>query len=341
MAGRIPIGLLILLSFMTACKDPENREIRNQTTRKVALETKVPAADKGWRESLRFPIRMTWARGVAVTETGQIAVVGDRHLLRYSPTGNLECKTELEGIPAAVVAGVDGNLLVAFDNHVEVLGEDDLPVAIWDSVGESALFSGIAVTKDTVFVADAGNRTVHRFGADGARTGELDYSSTAGSDLELVVPSRYLDVVVGPGGLVLVSNPGRHRIEAHAGGRKAFEWGRPGSEPEAFPGCCNPIALAVLPDGDVVTAQKGKVRIKQYGIEGDFKAEIAGPEDYAGQLLACSQKGLKSVDSGLDLAVDRAGNVYALEPCVGEIRIYKAPRRKPGGPDTGCDQVVE
>ena len=335
MVGRIPVRFLILLTAVTACKSPVNETVEARQSRKVELQPVSSVDNCGWQESLRFPVGMARARGVAVTEAGHILVVGDNHLHRYSRTGNLERQTELDGKPAAVAASGDDRVLVAYDDHLEVLGDDDLPVEIWDSAGETALLSGIATTETIIFAADAGTRTVLSFSPDGRRIGELEHYANTGGDEELVVPSRYLDVVIGPGGLVLVNNPGRHRVEAHANGRKVFEWGRPGPDPEAFPGCCNPIALVVLPDGDVVTAQKGQVRIKQYSIEGQLKAEIAGPDAYAGQLRACAAKGMKSVDSGLDLAVDDSGKVYALEPCGGEIRTYKATRRKPGGPDTG------
>ena len=68
-----------------------------------------------------------------------------------------------------------------------------------------------------------------------------------------MIPSLHLDVAPAPGGRVYVSNPGMHRIEIHTpDGAFQSAWGTASSTLDAFCGCCNPMSLAALSNGDIV-----------------------------------------------------------------------------------------
>ena len=56
---------------------------------------------------------------------------------------------------------------VGVGDHVEVYDRSGKRVAVWESLGERAVLSSIAVAEDDVFVADAGNRVVLRYDSDG------------------------------------------------------------------------------------------------------------------------------------------------------------------------------
>jgi sugar lactone lactonase YvrE len=87
-------------------------------------------------------------------------------------------------------------------------------------------------------------------------------------------------------------------------------WGRYGNEIDAFCGCCNPADLAVLPDGRVVTAEKGLPRVKVYRRDGTLESVVAAPEQLSPQPPA------------LDVAVDAAGQVYVLDPPARVVKVY-------------------
>ena len=84
---------------------------------------------------------------------------------------------------------------------------------------------------------------------------------------------------MAPDGLLRVVNPGMHRIEAYTpdGDLESF-WGRRVDGIEGFCGCCNPANIAILPDGRIVTAEKGIPRVKVYHGRGQFVAWWPGPE---------------------------------------------------------------
>ena len=97
----------------------------------------------------------------------------------------------------------------------------------------------------------------------------------------LVAPSPHLDVAAAPDGTAWVTNPGRHRLEHYsADGQLLRTWGKASAAIAGFTGCCNPTDIAVLPDGRLVTAEKGIPRVKIYKTNGTFESVVAGPESF-------------------------------------------------------------
>ena len=103
-----------------------------------------------------------------------------------------------------------------------------------------------------------------------------------------VCPSPYFDVAVAPDGLLRVANPGAHRVEAYTfdGHHGAFLGQARASAIEEFCGCCGPSNIAILPDGRVVTAEKGIPRVKVYSAAGEFECVVVGPDVLAPNLTA-------------------------------------------------------
>jgi hypothetical protein len=86
---------------------------------------------------------------------------------------------------------------------------------------------------------------------------------------------------------------------------------------EGFAGCCNPVHLAILPNGNFITYEKGLDRIKIYGPTGNFECVVAGPGSFKGKSdFHCSQATLVN-----DMASDPEGNIYVLD-AYNLVRIY-------------------
>jgi glucose/arabinose dehydrogenase len=85
-------------------------------------------------------------------------------------------------------------------------------------------------------------------------------------------------------------------------GKLTGQFGKAAMQAEGFAGCCNPIAVAVLPDGRVVTAEKGLVRVKVYRADGTFEALVA------------TTPVLSRGATNLDLATTANGEVLVLDP---------------------------
>jgi hypothetical protein len=160
-----------------------------------------------------------------------------------------------------------------------------------------------------VFLADDNLAEVLRCDFSGKVIGRIGREEAAGS---ILLRSPHFDVALGSGdGLLWITNPGRLRVEAYAfDGERKVSWGVSSMTIDGFSGCCNPKDIAFLPDGGVVTSEKGFPRVKVYDRSGQFLCVVAGPESF---------------DQGvhyLDLAVDRAGRVLVLDPVQKKVRIF-------------------
>jgi hypothetical protein len=126
-----------------------------------------------------------------------------------------------------------------------------------------------------------------------------------------------------PDGLIRVNNPGRHQVEAYTfEGHLELAWGKATAAIEGFCGCCNPIGLAMLPDGRIVTCEKGLPRVKVYSVHGDFESVVAGPESFPENAKAGSAEDPSDgTHAALDAAVDSHGRIGILDTVTGNIHL--------------------
>lgn len=255
----------------------------------------------------------THPRGIAAGASDRIYIAGDESIRVFAAEGKHPIREiPLDSPPYAIAVGPDGTIYVAMTDHVEVYDPDGKRTARWASLGDKARLVALAVAEHDLFAADAGNRVVLRFDTTGkllTRIGEKDADRNIPG---LVVPSPYMDVAVAPDGLLRVSNPGRRRVEAYTfDGDLEFSWGESGPAIDRFCGCCNPTNLAVLPDGSLVTAEKGLPRVKIYDPEGKFVSVVASPADFGKDA------------AGMDLAVDSKQRIWVLDPPNGRALVYE------------------
>jgi hypothetical protein len=222
------------------------------------------------------------------------------------------------------VAG-DGTIYAGVRDHVEVFDRKGKRLAIWESPGKRTWLTGLAVGENDVFAADAGNRVVLRYDKSGKLAGRIGERNKERNVPGLIMPSPYLAVKLGRDGLLRVNNTGRHRVEAYTpSGDLEFSWGKPTSAIEGFCGCCNPVGLALLPDGRCVTCEKGLPRVKVYSSEGVFESVVAGAESFVENAKATFVKGTEDCRlGGLDAAVDSQQRIYILDLVTNDVRVMK------------------
>lgn len=267
----------------------------------------------------------TAAKSIAVGAKGSVYVAGDRAIRKFDPEGLLLDEIDLEGQkPGCLTVADDGVVFVGLRDHVELYDAQDKPLASWRSLGPDAILTSIAVSDDGVFVADAGNRIVIRYDREGnivAKIGKKDPQKNAPG---FVIPSAYFDLAISGDGLLRAVNPGNLRVDAYTfEGDYEFSWGRRSVDIEGFCGCCNPVNIAVLPDGGFVTCEKGLVRVKIYDSQGEFQGVVAGPAQLVrdGDVRVCDLPE-ECQAGGFDVAVDSAGRIYVLDTIKNVVRVF-------------------
>ncbi len=295
---------------------------------------KTDPAQIGYRETGRIALKMLEPRNVAVGPDDKIYVAGDRAVQVFTPDGKRVRELTLAETPRAVAIGsphhkTPGRTYVAMKDHVEVFDAEGTREAVWESLDERALLTSIAAAENDVYVANAGGRVVLRYDLQGKlvnRIGERD-------DLRhipgFIIPSPFFAVAVAPDGLLRVTNPGGHRVEAYTPeGDLEQHWGKAAIDIQGFCGCCNPVGIAILPNGDVVTAEKGIPRVKVYNSEGEFVCVVAGPEVLLPTPSANAETRTEHKLKVLALAADSRGRVLILDPGSRSVRIFQAKQRE-------------
>jgi hypothetical protein len=275
----------------------------------------VGAGLLSWDEVLTIPLGPSEPTALAVAPDGRL-LVAEGAVVRVLDAGGAPlARIDAPGRVGALAFGPAGELYLGLADHVEVQGADG-ELRAWASMGEGALITSLTAGSGSVWAADAGNKLVWRFHDDGRLAGILGRDGPAGVP-GFVVPSPYFDVAWGAGAL-WAANPGRNRLERWSpeDDQRLGHWGAASMEIEGFGGCCNPSHFAVLPDGSLVTAEKGLPRVKVHRADGSLDSVVAGPRAFDPDAV------------GLDLAVDAQGRVVLLDPSIPALRIFA--RRSPG-----------
>ena len=257
---------------------------------------------------------MVEPRGLAVGGPDSIYVVGDRVIRVFDGNGARLREVPTEGAGTSLAVALGGEVFVATANRVEVYDANGRRRAVWGAFDPNSMFCSVSVAfwdvSTDVFIADeSGGGQVLRCDGDGNIVGRIGRDGDPND--WILLRSPHFDVAVGPEGLLWITNPGRLRVEAYTfeGERKA-SWGEPTMDIGGFSGCCNPKDIAFLPDGNIVTSEKGLPRVQVFDPAGRFLCVVAGPESF--------DQGVRY----LDLAVDGRGRVLVLDPVQKKVRIF-------------------
>jgi hypothetical protein len=253
-------------------------------------------------------------RGIAIAGD-KLYLVGDKAVRMTELDGTFIEKADLSGEPRCVAVSPAGVVYVGIKNHVEIAAINGQKSAAWPAVADKALVTSLAVADEAVYVADAVGRKVHKFDVQGGRLADV-------GDGNFVVPSPYFDLALGADGLLRVIDPGRHQVRTYeTGGAIKSQWGEFGTEIRQFPGCCNPVHLAMLADGRCVTSEKG-ARVKIYSPGGEFECIVAGPDVFNTMALSSVAED-DYRKGGFDLAADGQGLIYVVDPGAMVVRVFQ------------------
>ena len=163
----------------------------------------------------------------------------------------------------------------------------------WGPYDDGAFLTGLSANKNYLAIADAGNKLVFVVDKNGALKSIVGYPGN-----QFIIPSFYFDVALTPFDTLLVANTGRRQIEFRTiEGRLVRAIGEEGDSFRDFCGCCNPSHFALMPNGNIVTAEKGINRIKILRTSGKLVEPVA-------------QMGIFKASIPLDIAVGENGHIY-------------------------------
>ncbi len=316
-------GALALLNAIAAqrtqgAEKPAGNPFAYDVSRLQKTDPKLIA----YEETARWKVPHPEARRLAIGHDGTLYVCSGNYVTAMNHTGASGLEIALPEPPRCVALDADGTIFVGLRDHVEVFDARGARKATWDSPGKKPWFTGLAVTENDVFAADSGNRVILRYDKSGKLVRRIGEKNKERNIPGFIIPSPFLDVEIARDGLLRVNNPGRHRVESYtADGDFEGSWGTVSMGITGFCGCCNPINLALLPDGRFVTCEKGLPRVKIYSASGEFESVVAGVETFAANAKACGPSDCTS--GGLDAVVDSQGRIVVLDFVTGDVRVMK------------------
>jgi hypothetical protein len=272
-----------------------------------------------YQETSRFQVAQSSPRCLCLTRDEHLLVGAGKSVTEYALDGTKVSQFAVGSEIRCLAASKDGLIYVGLRDHIEIYDGKGQRRGTWESPGKKAYLTGVAVGDSDVFVADAGQRVVIRYDLSGNIKGRIGEKRKDGKATGFIVPSPFFDVEIAADGLLRVTNPGRHCVEAYTfGGDMEFSWGKAGAGIESFCGCCNPINLALLRDGTVITFEKGIPRVKVFSSQGSFEGVVAGAESCVENAKACGPDDCTL--GGLDGVGDSKGRIHILDLVAGNVR---------------------
>ncbi|OFY41555.1 MAG: hypothetical protein A2X18_06950 [Bacteroidetes bacterium GWF2_40_14] len=158
--------------------------------------------------------------------------------------------------------------------------------------------TGARVAEGKIMVADTRTRMIAIYNAEtGEKTSAIEKLRTCCGILDFSIRNNE----------ILVANLGAFRVNGFDySGKPTISFGQRGNGIDDFHGCCNPVSVAFLSNGGIVTVEKDPTRIKVYSKEGAKKVE--GIEEL---VKGCAY---------IPMAVDTKDNVYLASKTGGLVK---------------------
>lgn len=248
--------------------------------------------------------------GIAVGPADRVWTLAADEICAFEPDGGFVRSWKVSQPTTCLTVGPDKLVYAGSRGRVDIYDEGGRSVGGFPAgdPAKPAFLTSIKVFGDEILVADVGARFIRRYTAGGQQVGSIGAQAKTGG---FMLPNGSLDFAMDRNGVVHAADPGRHRVTSWTlDGTPRGQFGRFGqSHLEDFTGCCNPVNLAVTPDGKIVTGEKAVARVKVYEPDGVLLAVI-GPEHFDAR---CTH---------VYLDVDSTGRIFAADPVRREVTIF-------------------
>jgi hypothetical protein len=241
---------------------------------------------------------------VATSDNGTVYLGGESFILCYDPDLKLqwEYKTEM---PVTALAVSGNNVYAAVKATILVLNLKGEKVEEWGPFEDNAMITSLTANGLYVAFADAANKTVFILDKKGVVRSLIGKSGEP-----FIIPSYYFDVALSVDNIIFIANTGNRRIERrNIEGTMLNFFGKPGIEPGAFCGCCNPSHFVLIPGG-FITAEKGINRIKILDQNGNFVEFVSSVNNFVPPLP-------------LDIASPDGKVIYGANPADSKLYVFR------------------
>ena len=248
--------------------------------------------------------------GVAIGRGDTIHLLGDDEVRVFGQGGEFVRAWPAPSGAACLATGADGRVFVGSIGRIDIFDAGGRPAGGFDAInnGQPAAITSIKVFRQEIFAGDAVARCIHRYDSAGRRLGEIgNRDKTRG----FMLPNKWLDFAVDTAGVIHATDTGRHRVSRWAiDGSPLGAFGAFGQiHPSDFVGCCNPVNLALTPDGKVVTGEKMIARVKVYEPDGTLLALIDASH-------------FDPANVHLPIAIDSTGRILVADPVRRVVKIF-------------------
>lgn len=306
--------VLVIAAILVFDKKTERSDVSSYLTtnpfeKDVAVYEDVPDSLISHEETKQIRVKASTPIAIDYMD-GHLYLLADDYLQIIRPNGSEVKKVILgEGTTCLSVLN-DKQVVVGFKDHLVLLDAELSEIAHSTNV-EKALFSAVCSNGNLIFAADAGQKQVLVYDFALNPTGLFKGESGVTDQHGFIIPSSHFDLAVNQDQELWVVNPGMHALQNYSDkGKLRGFWNKTSFEINGFSGCCNPFHIAFLPDGGLVTSEKGLVRIKIHEPSGLLRSVVAAPLSFKGEKKAP------------DVAVDENGTVYALDYERNMIRFF-------------------
>lgn len=323
MKQKIIIGFSVLLLlavvyligsdlFTNTSKNSEN-----PTEYKIDKLRQIDSSLICYKEINQFNSGINGTYGLAMDENKTLYVAGNKQVAFFNVKGIKTGGFSLDTIAHCIAIDKE-QIYLGAGNHIMCFSTSGDKISTWPAYNEKSFITSLVINGNYLYVADAINKRLFKYDKNGNLQWEIGKQDTARGMVGFVIPSPYFEVAFGSFNDLWVVNPGKH-IVAHLSddGEIQSSWGIASFSIDGFSGCCNPSHLAILPNGDFVTYEKGLERIKIYDPTGKFKCVVAGPESF----MSLADLSLQLTPIVADLTTDIDGTIYVLD-ATNTIRVF-------------------
>jgi hypothetical protein len=243
-----------------------------------------------------------WLSGVGFGPRDAIHALGDDEVRVIEADGRVARSWRAPANATCLGVAPDGRVAVGSPGRVDLFGDTGGHIGgfVAGTRDRAADITAVRLVGDAVLVADAAARVIRRYDLRGTEQGVIGAQNKTGG---FMLPNKSLDFDVDAAGVVHATDTGRHQVTSwRLDGTLVASFGKFGmARPEDFVGCCNPVNVAVAPDGSVVTAEKVVARVKVFAKDRTLLAVI-GPEHF------------DPMCRHIHIAVDSTGRIAAADP---------------------------